>query len=821
MSVARWSRTPALNSVADPTVPASPGMPARDISVAIRGIMAGVRIEADAKGGALKTTGTQNAYVVSGAGITELRSGLALLVKVDRNNTAAATLNVDGLGPLPWVDAGGVPLQAGRILQGRFYATVLDTLADGSASAWRVQAGASTLDEIPGLTQAVAAAALDAERAETAADGIDSAVAQSTAAQAAADAAKVAAQASATSASQAANIVVARGSPTAVQVGNYGLEVPIVIEAPAGDFILGGWDTLGRFDTHYQPDRITAVVGAYRYEPLVAFEGEPPNNAVVDSAGNILFGHTAEGRPIIANLTDDTGQEIVLGSRGAAPYISGGDLYLAGREAPLGEGGDWLSAAPFYGYILAARQYATIGPTATFAVERAPVGIPTLWIGEITVDALILGDGQSNMAGSGGFGPTDAGAGAEEREFKTPPYSDTLMLDTNVVTASDVRGSINRTSGASWTPLDPDTIIGYTPLMSRQYTTSSHGETSMEAAAIYLQKDLTEKLGISARTISFNSGIGGASVRVLSKNPQGSNDLGESDDPYNDIMKVAAKVKNLSEAEGRRVWVPYLAWNQGQSDDNYSGYKADMLAYMATRIPELKALLGQAGPIPILSAQPVFEEAATGGGYFAALGQYELHIDPAVDFWIVCPEYAALARGSTSFKGYTKDNLHHNALGHRDEGERRHNYFMGLLSGVRPKRTRPILLTQAGNVATMKFEMNVAPLVIDTTTISNPGNAGLRLFAADDSEITINSYVKVGSDSIAMTVPNGATVSYGTTGLKGYQSDFIVRGSDTFASYLQSEIPRTCIRDSDPAVSRYDGAPLWNWCLYSKIARTV
>lgn len=155
MGIPGWSRTPAQNAAIDPTVSSSDGGAARDFARSFRGIMAAVRRQADDTGGALVTTGTLNAYrVTTGSGLTELRSGLSLLIKIDRTNTAEATLNVDGLGPLPWVDASGAPIQSGRLITGRFYPAILDTLADGSAVAWRVQSGSTTLDEIPGLIEA-------------------------------------------------------------------------------------------------------------------------------------------------------------------------------------------------------------------------------------------------------------------------------------------------------------------------------------------------------------------------------------------------------------------------------------------------------------------------------------------------------------------------------------------------------------------------------------------------------------------------------------------------------------------------------------------
>ncbi len=141
-------------------------LPQRNFPAVTRDVMAQVRLYADDMGGVLTTTGSRNAYVVAtGSGVTELRAGIKLLIRADRANTGEATINVDGLGPLPWVDAGGARLTAGQIAVGRFYEIVLDP----DVPAWRVQAGASTLTEIPGLIDLQTDVTLKATAAATSA----------------------------------------------------------------------------------------------------------------------------------------------------------------------------------------------------------------------------------------------------------------------------------------------------------------------------------------------------------------------------------------------------------------------------------------------------------------------------------------------------------------------------------------------------------------------------------------------------------------------------------------------------------------------------
>ena len=84
MGVLSWAFDRFGNATADPTIPALDGASARSFMDMIRSVMAGSRAFADDQGGAIVTTGTANAYVAATAsGVTTLRPGLSLLVKID------------------------------------------------------------------------------------------------------------------------------------------------------------------------------------------------------------------------------------------------------------------------------------------------------------------------------------------------------------------------------------------------------------------------------------------------------------------------------------------------------------------------------------------------------------------------------------------------------------------------------------------------------------------------------------------------------------------------------------------------------------------
>lgn len=148
-----WSVTAARNAVADPLVRALDGASARELPGLVRGVQAGVARFAADLGGAIRTGGTANAYTArTASGVSELRPGLSVKVQVDRDNTGAASMNVDGTGPKPWLAIGGGALSVGALRQDRFVTVTYDADLD----AWRSDAGVALgnddLAAVPALT---------------------------------------------------------------------------------------------------------------------------------------------------------------------------------------------------------------------------------------------------------------------------------------------------------------------------------------------------------------------------------------------------------------------------------------------------------------------------------------------------------------------------------------------------------------------------------------------------------------------------------------------------------------------------------------------
>lgn len=130
MSVSDWSPSAAANAVADTAIPAVDGASARTLPGLIRAVMAGVRASNDDRGGAIVTGGSDNAYTATSAGgVTRLRPGIRVLIRIDRTNTGEPTLNLDGTGPRPWCDRDGAQLGAGLLGRDRFLEAIWDDVA--------------------------------------------------------------------------------------------------------------------------------------------------------------------------------------------------------------------------------------------------------------------------------------------------------------------------------------------------------------------------------------------------------------------------------------------------------------------------------------------------------------------------------------------------------------------------------------------------------------------------------------------------------------------------------------------------------------------
>lgn len=147
MSVTDWSPQPSGNASADRSVPARDGMAGREFPEAIRGIMAKVAAFVLDQNGSLVTGGTANAFtLMTHSGIEAAKPGVSVTFVADRDSTDVPTLNVDGLGPRPFMTPSGSPLIAGSLKRGLLYTVTWTDAIDALPAGWRLKGAAAVLN---------------------------------------------------------------------------------------------------------------------------------------------------------------------------------------------------------------------------------------------------------------------------------------------------------------------------------------------------------------------------------------------------------------------------------------------------------------------------------------------------------------------------------------------------------------------------------------------------------------------------------------------------------------------------------------------------
>jgi microcystin-dependent protein len=134
----KWSKTPASNGGADPTINWAEGQPPASVNDSGRAMMAAAAKWRDDISGTITTGGTSTAYTLTSNSVFDSLANMngAMIAFVPHTtNGATVTLNVDGLGNKPLRLAPSVELPSGVIVQGTPYVATYNN-SDG---AWYLQ----------------------------------------------------------------------------------------------------------------------------------------------------------------------------------------------------------------------------------------------------------------------------------------------------------------------------------------------------------------------------------------------------------------------------------------------------------------------------------------------------------------------------------------------------------------------------------------------------------------------------------------------------------------------------------------------------------
>jgi hypothetical protein len=165
MGVPAWSKTSADNDDADADINWAEGQAPSTVNNSARALMAGVAKLRDDQGGALATTGSSNAYLLTtNSTYAAYANGMRVTAKANHSNTGAATINVDTLGvkKIRKITASGEgALAAGDIVSGAYYDFVYNSALDSSAGAFEIKPALAVGVDITGTTAETAPAAAD------------------------------------------------------------------------------------------------------------------------------------------------------------------------------------------------------------------------------------------------------------------------------------------------------------------------------------------------------------------------------------------------------------------------------------------------------------------------------------------------------------------------------------------------------------------------------------------------------------------------------------------------------------------------------------
>jgi hypothetical protein len=265
----------------------------------------------------------------------------------------------------------------------------------------------------------------------------------------------------------------------------------------------------------------------------------------------------------------------------------------------------------------------------------------------------------------------------------------------------------------------------------------------------------------------------------------------------NTVTAVLA-AKDLCDAAGYGYEVGAVIWKHGEADAAAGTTRSAYKSSLTTLRQDLEnyfdvAALGSVGTLKMLIDQQAMS-ASTGTWAEIAVAAIELH-RAGGGFYCAGPTYHLIFTGA--------NDVHLTSISTRNYGEKLGLIYQRLLNG---QGWNPCHITgtptRVGSTITVPIHVPVPPLTVDTTLVASAANRGFSYSGANITSVTITDD-GTGDNAGVITIELDAAAG-GT--LRVAYNNYVTDGyiGPTFGS-------RSNIRDSDPAVTLYDGTPLYNW----------
>ncbi|HBY6334920.1 TPA: hypothetical protein MI402_22890, partial [Klebsiella pneumoniae] len=192
-----------------------------------------------------------------------------------------------------------------------------------------------------------------------------------------------------------------------------------------------------------------------------------------------------------------------------------------------------------------------------------------------------------------------------------------------------------------------------------------------------------------------------------------------------------------------------IAWLQGETDSNNTSYTkaahlAALLKLQGDITVDAQSITGQDSPVMFLTYQHSSRVKTNDAVPLAILEACET----SDYFYFVAPTYA--------FPHHT-DGLHLLAEGYKWIGAYYGRaYKQAVIDGIKPLAIKPKGATWRGNKVTIRFDVPVPPLVLDSTNLAPTKDSGFAVFVGGVAQ-TISTVEVLNGDSVVITLISALT----------------------------------------------------------------
>jgi hypothetical protein len=305
--------------------------------------------------------------------------------------------------------------------------------------------------------------------------------------------------------------------------------------------------------------------------------------------------------------------------------------------------------------------------------------------------------------------------------------------------------------------------------------------------------------------------------------------------PFLKGLEQLKRIVALATEQGKRVVVPCCDWISGESDHAYwNGYigatdlEAEqtytnwMLQYHRDLNEAFKSITGQGESIKLIwcqtSSHTFYHQYTVGGLNAPDRPTTALVMSKLAQQY---PDRFILAGAKYHLPYATNRSVHLSAAGYEKWGRKRGQLFLQSIVDQDPwQAVAPIrAFFKSPNVVQVDYQVMFAPLVLDTSVVTNPGNYGFQYLADGGNKPNITNVLidPISKTSVLVEFdrpPKGLNraigYAYNNADSSTYGENLATGNPRSMGAAFG---PRGCLRDSDPTTSF--GATMHNYAIHS------